>query len=145
MVALPLLSGADRMADAFDSRWSLNVRAWRMFSDSPLVGWGPGSALTWLMNDPRHYRIDGVEAHGIAQKLISEGGLLGALTGLLAWGLLLRDLARRAVEEGADRLIQGGALLGIGLQLNLLLSTDLYASTHWAPLALALAFCARRP
>ncbi len=141
MIALPLVTGSADMADSLDSRWSLNVRAWIMFSGRPWYGWGPGTATRWLMNDPRHYRIDGVDAHGVIQKVGSEIGLLGLVPYLAAYGWFFVFFWRAAMEGGALR--RGAAILGIGLQLNLLLSTDYFSGAHWMPLAVAVGLVAR--
>lgn len=145
MIALPFATGGVEMIDSFDSRWSLNVRAWNMFVEHPLRGWGPGTATRWLMNDPRHYRIDGVDAHGVIQKVASENGLLGLAAYLLAYLWFLRYFWRAATAGSNDRHVQGAALLGLGLQLNLLLSTDYFSSAHWGSLAIALGIVSRDP
>lgn len=145
MMALPFISRSPDMADAFDSRWSLNVRAWIMFTGHPLTGWGPGTATRWLMNDPRHYRIDGVDAHGVIQKVASENGLMGLIPYMLAYGWFMHYFWRAAMQSEGNRYVQGAAILGIGLHLNLLLSTDYFSSAHWGPLAIALGIIASQP
>lgn len=143
MMALPFLTGDPTQADTFDSRWSLNVRAWIMFRGEPLFGYGPGTATRWLMNDPRHYRIDGVDAHGVFQKVAGENGVVGLVPYLAAYLWFLRFFWKAALQT-ESRYVQGAAILGLGLHLNLLLSTDYFSSAHWGPLAIALGVVARR-
>lgn len=142
MSVLPSVAGLLDMNDAFDSRMSLNLRAWRMWSSAPLLGWGPGMSVRWLMNDAPHWRIDHVDAHGVVQKMVGEVGAVGlvAYGAAYAW-FVLRFF--RATRPDAGRFAQGAALLGLGLQFELLLSTDVYSSTCWAPLAVALGVVSR--
>jgi hypothetical protein len=140
MVALPFVTGNALMRDAFDARMSLNLRAWQMFGVHPIVGAGPGISTVWLMFGAPHQRINHVEAHGVIQKVAGEGGLLGLATYgfFVAW--LLARLWRLGFAAGsrATRLEAGACAAGLALFVNLLLSTEAFTSSHWAPLGLVL-------
>ncbi len=133
MVYAPVLVGSRAMLDAARSRHSLNKRAWSMLSAHPMLGSGAGqSTLVEAVTFP-DYRVNGVDAHGVLQKVGGETGLLG----LAAWGWFtgVSGLAlwRRRTHP------TGWAAAGTfaTLHLNLALSTEAYSPTHWAPLALA--------
>lgn len=143
MSLLPFVAGVVDMNDAFDSRMSLNLRAWRMWSGAPVFGWGPGSSVRWTMNEAPHWRIDGVDAHGVLQKIAGEVGTVGLATYALAYLWFLRRFVD-ATRPDADRFAQGAGLLGLGLQFELLLSTDYFSSAYWAPLAVAIGVVSRR-
>jgi hypothetical protein len=135
-VASPWLTGSITMEDAARSRRSLDLRAFTMWRESPILGQGPGTSTAWEMTEYPHYRINGVEAHGVAQKLAAEEGLLG----LLAWGgftVLLARAMRRAWD--GDTRGEGWAWLGVvvSLHVNLLASTEAFSMTHWIPLGMA--------
>ncbi|RME26872.1 MAG: hypothetical protein D6798_05795, partial [Deltaproteobacteria bacterium] len=141
----PALVRSRTMLDAARSRHSLNVRAWRMFVEHPIVGTGSGTSTTYEMVTFPHYRINGVDAHGAIQKVAAENGLLGLLGLLLFVGGAGRSLVvqwRRDVAAHPDTaplaLTSYGALGSFAaLHCNLLLSTELYSPTHWVPLATA--------
>lgn len=140
----PLLLGSKAMLDAARSRHSLNVRAWEMFADHPLFGSGTGMNVLHEMVTFPHYRVNGVDAHGVLQKVASETGLVG-LAGY-AWFVLamargLRDASRQAGPDSAERALFG---VFLALHLNLLLSTETFSPTHWVPLALCVGL-ARTP
>lgn len=132
----PLLIGSKAMLDAARSRHSLNVRAWEMFARHPLLGSGTGMNVVEEMVTFPHYRVNGVDAHGVIQKVASETGLAG-LAGYLAFVVATGlPLLRRARQEGSAG--PAWALLATfgALHLNLLLSTETLSPTHWAPFAL---------
>ncbi len=141
----PVLLQSRTMLDAARARHSLNVRAWRMFVEHPLLGTGSGTSTTYEMATFPHYRINGVDAHGAIQKVTAEDGLLGLLGLLLFVGGTGRTLSTRWRDERdaqPDRdpltLVSYGALGSFAaLHSNLLLSTELYSPTHWVPLATA--------
>lgn len=132
----PLLLRSKTMLDAARSRHSLNVRAAEMFSAHPLFGSGTGMNVLHDMVTFPHYRVNGVDAHGVIQKIGSETGLVG-LMGYLgfvaAMGLALRARAREGGDASLERALFG---VFLALHLNLLLSTETFSPTHWAPLAL---------
>lgn len=129
----PLLIDSKVMLDAARSRHSLNERAWMLFTADPLLGAGLGAnTLVELVTFP-HYRVNGVDAHGVIQKIASETGLLG----LLAWSAFTATVGRR-LWRLQGRSLWHHAALGtfFGLHLQLLVSTETFAPTHWAPLAI---------
>ena len=139
----PLLLSSKTMLDAARSRHSLNVRAVEMFSQHPLFGSGTGMNVLHEMVTFPHYRVNGVDAHGVIQKVASETGLVGVagyLWFVLAMGATLRRVSAATGSDGLDR-----ALLGVflGLHLNLLLSTETFSPTHWVPLAICWGLVAR--
>lgn len=133
----PLLLQSRAMLDAARSRYSLNVRAWEMFSRDPLFGSGTGMNVVTEMVTFPHYRVNGVDAHGVVQKIASETGLMGLLSfGAFTWstGAALRRRAwRRGGPAGRDWGLWG---TWAALHVNLLLSTETFSPTHWVPLGL---------
>jgi O-antigen ligase len=138
-VYAPVLLGSKAMLDAARSRHSLNVRAWEMVRARPMLGMGPGSSTRVEQVTFPHYRVNGVDAHGVVQKVGSEVGLLG----LLAYGLFVAGAGRRLVGRwreaggGHDSLAWGAVATWATLHTNLLLSTEAFSPTHWTPLAVA--------
>lgn len=132
----PVLVGSRAMLDAARSRHSLNKRAWTMATAHPLLGSGAGqSTLVEAVTFP-DYRVNGVDAHGVVQKVTGETGLLGL--GAWCWftgtaGLVL--WRRRGQPGGTTRWAAAGTFAT--LHLHLLLSTEAFSPTHWAPLAVA--------
>ncbi len=144
---IPLWTGSSGLIDSFDSRQSLNLKAWEMFRQHPWLGEGPGTFLTHDLHTFPHYRINGVEAHGVIQKMLAEGGLLG----LLAWGLLTVVLAlplyRRAdltrVARGIPQDVDLFWAAWVALHINLLFSTEAFTCSHWVPLGMILGMAGR--
>ena len=83
-----------------------------------------------------HYRINGVDAHGVVPKVAAETGLLGlgAFTAFTVLGGVA--LRRRWTGDTSD---PRWAWLGVAaaLHVNLLFSTETFTMTHWIPLGLA--------
>ena len=77
-----------------------------------------------------HYRINGVEAHGVIQKVGSELGLAG----LVAWGAFTGGLFVVVVRRRRNHAWVG---VLVCLHVNLLTSTEAFTMTHWIPLGLA--------
>jgi hypothetical protein len=61
----PLLLSSRSMLDAARSRQSLNIRAWEMFLRHPISGSGSGSNVLYEMVTFPHYRVNGIDAHGV--------------------------------------------------------------------------------
>lgn len=132
----PLLLGSKAMLDAARSRHSLNVRAWEMFERNPIFGSGSGMNVVEEMVTFPHYRVNGVDAHGVIQKVASETGLVG-LAGYLGFVVAMAlALRARALAEGAGGAAQALLASFAALHLNLLLSTETLSPTHWIPLGL---------
>jgi len=146
MIALPLVFGQSQMNDAFNARTSLQLRAWTMFSAHPVFGYGAGMSTHYELGIAPHYRINGVDAHSVLEKIGAEFGLFG----LVAFGgfytSLLTGLVRRGIrgQATADPVITGAAVMGLALHVNLLFSTETFSASHWMPLALVLAYAAPR-
>lgn len=134
----PVLMKSAVQLDSMRSRHSLDKRAWTMTKLHPLVGMGPGSGVKIELVTFPDYRVNGVDAHGVVQKLASEHGLLG-LGGYLLffWGTARR--VRAAHREG-----DGAWPAFVALHLNLLLSTETFSQTHWVPWALVWGAATRR-
>jgi hypothetical protein len=64
--------------------WSEAVGAW---SDRPLAGWGAGS-FPLLHHRYRHNALEVLQPHSVPLQFLAEVGLVGALLGLAALGLL---------------------------------------------------------
>ncbi len=135
----PVLLGSKAMLDAARSRHSLNERAWSMFVAHPLIGSGTGmNVLVEQVTFP-HYRVNGVDAHGVIQKVGSETGLLG-LVGYGWFSLSCFAAVRRRWQEegGGYEGVYYGALGCVAtLQVSLLLSTETFSQTWWIPFAVS--------
>lgn len=140
----PVLVGSKTMLDAARSRHSLNVRAWQLFEAHPFVGAGSGVSTQVEMVTFPHYRINGVDAHGVIQKVGAETGLLG-LAGFGWFALATGAGLRRRWDGRRVGLSYGAAGTWLTLHLNLLLSTETFSPTHWVPLALAWGLSQRPP
>ncbi len=126
----PILSGSVTQFDALRSRHSLDRRAWEMFAAHPIVGMGAGSGVLVVQETFPDYRVNGVETHGVVQKVGSEHGLVG----LLGYALFFGAMARRVRSHHHDG--NGVWPTFLALHANLLLSTEAFTLTHWLPLGL---------
>lgn len=142
MTALPWVMRSPEQLDALRSRVSLNKRAAEMFLAHPLTGYGAGTNVRYEVSTYPDYRVNGVDAHGVLAKLLSEFGVLGTAGWLLATGSLLVVFARRARRaRGLDDALLGSFL---ALHLSLLTSTEAFSQTHWAVLGVLCGLSARR-
>jgi O-antigen ligase len=139
----PLILSSRSMLDAARSRQSLNVRAWEMFLRHPISGSGSGSNVFYEMVTFPHYRVNGIDAHGVIQKIASETGILG-----LAAYVSFVVLATRGLWRRWDRQPLGAGYPELAtwalLHLNLLLSTEAFSPTHWIPLGIVWGSSVRR-
>ena len=139
----PLLLSSRSMLDAARSRQSLNIRAWEMFLRHPISGSGSGSNVFYEMVTFPHYRVNGIDAHGVIQKIASETGILGLVAYVsfvvLATRGLWRRWDRRPLGVGYPELATWALL-----HLNLLLSTEAFSPTHWIPLGIVWGSSVRR-
>lgn len=129
----PVWWGSAVQLDAARSRHSLDLRAWAMFREHPLFGMGLGSNVLYEMVTFPHYRVNGVDAHGVIQKLASETGLVG-LAGWLGgtWATARAVRPHRALWAAFA-----------SLHVNLLFSTETFSPTHWAIFGLIWGLAAR--
>jgi O-antigen ligase len=131
---------ASLMAGDMAKREIIYPTAWQMFTEEPVVGWGPITALyelgrrTWHINwhVPEKPKRD---THNLALHVLTATGLLGAIPFVAGISLCVWSAfrARRGVE----------GVLPLAMALSLLLSNmsgdRLYMKTHWLVLAYALA------
>ncbi len=129
----PHLIDSVAQLDALRSRQSLDKRAWLLFADSPLLGGSPGASIRYEIPTFPDYRVNGVEAHGVIQKVGAEYGLLG----LASYGWMVLGMARVARGHWTWPCF-------LALHVNLLLSTEAFTQTHWALLGLVLGLASRR-
>lgn len=135
----PALTGSLAQLDALRSRHSLDKRAWSLFVESPVVGASPGHSVRVEVSTFPDYRVNGVDAHGVVQKLGGEYGLLGLAgyaTAVVALGMALRRRHQSGTGEWPGF---------VALHVNLLLSTETFSQTHWVILALVLGRGLRDP
>lgn len=135
----PLIVESRAMLDAARSRHSLNRRAQMMFELHPLVGSGAGMSTVIEQATFPDYRVNGVDAHGVIQKVGGEMGLLG-LAGYGWFSLATFQCFRRrwSTEDHQLSGIHYGALGTWGVTTaGLLLSTETFTQTWWAPLSVA--------
>lgn len=138
-LVLPRLTGSVVQLDALRSRHSIDLRAWEMFTAHPWLGMGIGSNVRFEQVTFPHYRVNGVDAHGVLQKLASEVGLLGIAAWLAGSAAMARVLHRARTAEPAWWAVY------VALHVNLLLSTETFSQTHWAPLGLLWGLAHRSP
>lgn len=135
----PVLVGSRAMLDAARSRHSLNRRAELMVRMHPLFGSGAGMNTVIEQATFPHYRVNGVDAHGVIQKVGGELGLLGLLG--YGWFTLATAAAlrRRWEEDGAQHsgAVYGAAAMWGVSTAGLLLSTETFSQTWWAPMAVS--------
>jgi O-antigen ligase len=114
-----------------------------MFLRHPISGSGSGSNVFYEMVTFPHYRVNGIDAHGVIQKIASETGILGTLAYVsfvvLATRGLWRRWDRRPLGVGYPELATWALL-----HLNLLLSTEAFSPTHWIPLGIIWGSSVRR-
>lgn len=140
----PVVLGSRAMLDAARSRHSLNKRAVAMVRERPLLGQGPGTNVLVEQVTFPDYRVNGVDAHGVIQKVLSETGLLGL--GAYGWfwfgttGLLVRRWRQAGCPYGGPT--WGALATTATLTSNLMLSTETFSCTHWMPFGLAVGLCA---
>ncbi|MFT4976979.1 MAG: O-antigen ligase [Myxococcota bacterium] len=135
----PLLLESRAMLDAARSRHSLNRRAVMMVQQHPLLGSGAGTHTVIEQSTFPDYRVNGVDAHGVVQKIGGELGLLG-LIGYGWFTLSVAGALRRRFEADGRRLdgLSYGAAAMWGVSTaGLLLSTETFSQTWWAPLAVS--------
>lgn len=100
--------------------FSLRQQMWRLtlegIADRPLLGWGQGN-FEIIVN--RHYdTLLGCEpaffsdAHNLVLEVLSSRGVVGLLTMLLLWGVIVRDVIR-AVRRQHLGALPGAILLGL--------------------------------
>jgi O-antigen ligase len=140
----PVILGSRTMLDAARSRHSLNERAQHMWEAHPLIGSGTGMNVRWEESTFPHYRVNGVDAHGVFAKVASETGLLGLVGyGLFVGGagLAMRRRWRTGAATTGQHPYRSEAWAALGafgaLHTNLLFSTELFSPTHWVPLMAA--------
>lgn len=133
----PLLTQSFAQLDALRSRHSLDLRAWRLFTENPILGAGAGASVRDEAQTFPHYRVNGVEAHGVIQKVASEHGLVG----LLAYGAFVASAAQAVRRRHRDGCGVWPAF--VALHANLLLSTETFTQTHWAMFGLLTGLVAR--
>lgn len=138
---LPLVTGSLAQLDAARSRHSLDRRAWAMVGEHPWFGMGLGTNVRYEQVTFPDYRVNGVDAHGVLQKVASETGLVGLagwLAGTAATALVLHARHR---ATPLDRALWATF---VALHVNLLLSTETFSQTHWAVLGLVWGLSFRR-
>ena len=143
----PLIMNSRAMLDAARSRHSLNHRAEKMFLHEPLTGTGVGMSTAIEMATFPHYRVNGVDAHGVIQKVGGEMGLLG-LAGYGGFSLAaLVALRRRWRAAGATHAGEAYGALTVWAvsSAGLLLSTETFSQTWWLPAGLAWGLAHRPP
>ncbi len=139
----PLLMRSNAQLDAARSRHSLDKRAWAMVAERPVLGMGGGASVRVELQTFPHYRVNGVDAHGVVQKVAGEYGVVGLLGYLGFVGAMALRLRRRAPVDAAypDGLAPPHVGLGawagfVALHVNLLLSTETFSQTHWVPIGI---------
>jgi hypothetical protein len=128
----PAWLGDGYLARALADRRAIDLRQWRMLAEHPWVGSGAGSSIA--IASPDASNIDGVDAHGIVQKLAGETGALG----LFAYSAYVAALIGASWRAASDPARIPALVLVLALHLNLAWSTETWSPSHWAPLAIAL-------
>jgi hypothetical protein len=133
----PIVTQSLAQMDALRSRHSIDKRAAELFLDHPVLGAGAGANVRFEAQTFPDYRVNGVDAHGVVQKVASEYGTLG----LLAWlgATLLVAAHIRARHTDGD----GRWPAFVALQANLALSTESFTQTHWTIYAIVVGLAMR--
>ncbi len=135
-VLAPTLARSVAQLDAARSRLLLDRRALELWWAHPLLGASPGANTRFEASIFPDYRVNGVDAHGVIQKLASEYGLLG----LLAFAAATATIALRV----RARAHPGAWAAFVAAHVSLLFSTEVYSQTHWVVIAVCWGLAARR-
>jgi O-antigen ligase len=127
------------------NRIALTKIAVETFKEHPIVGAGAGTFVEQVARD-RWYIIDfgePSEAHGVAQKLLAESGILGfvtffALLGYVMWRLI-KTYRKLEVNSPWKYIILALILSSFGSIVFQLFNTSYFVSKLWFPLGIALA------
>jgi hypothetical protein len=98
-----------------ENRWVWWKEALGAFSDRPIGGWGAGSfQVVHLLY--RHNALPVTEAHSVPLQFLAETGLIGALLGVGAYGLLLwSGIATVRRRLGRPERALGAAVVAAGV------------------------------
>lgn len=100
--------------ERFTNRFPGYKTSLRLFQDSPVYGWGPGSAGDTL-RFPSGY--EHVTAHNVALKFLVEGGLVGLLFWIALIAAIVFCLKKRA-PESQIAILSLLSLIGLGMTVS---------------------------
>ncbi len=138
----PLLQRFGTVRQGADER-SLTTRieywkaSWRMFLDHPVAGVGLGAFPTiyprYGTSSARHERLE--QAHNDYLQLLTDAGILGGGIGVLAIGLLLREVWRRwrhweSLQADERAVFIGAAVAIAGLLIHSLVDFNLQIAAN---------------
>lgn len=110
----------------------------------PLVGYGPGTFITYMQETPEYVQAfsEQLDAHGFVQKIIFEQGILG----LIAWLLFMASVLGYVYQvttlvRGKEKVLAARIFLvtACGVVAFQLFNTSYYLATLWLPLAVCVA------
>ncbi len=143
LVYMTAISTSSLVAGSNDTRIDLARISWEYFRSSPWLGQGPGTFLS-IVADTRVYVIeygDPLDAHGMFQKILAEGGLIGLVT----WVVLLTTLllygwhgVRRARGLAEYPLVVALFVAAFGAVVYQVFNTSYYSGKMWLPIGLLL-------
>jgi O-antigen ligase len=148
-----VLVGMSYFSDATRQRWEGTIAtgelakrehlfptAWRMFTEKPLAGWGPITALYELGSRTKHVgwsnpEVTKRDTHNLALHVLTATGILGAIPFVIGMWLCVRAAWRARTG------IQG--ILPLAMVVSLIVSNmsgdRVYVKFHWFVLAYAIA------
>ncbi len=126
------------------ARWALTEVALFFWTQHPLIGNGPGSFIPNL-DQVLYFEVEfgaAIDAHGIAQKLLAEQGILGLLTFSLFIGWILWRLYMRYRNEKFSHTARLVGFFSLFLVVSPLVfqifNTQYYSPKMWVPIAIAI-------
>jgi putative inorganic carbon (hco3(-)) transporter len=142
-VYMAAISTSTLVAGSNDTRIDLARISWEYFRSRPWLGQGPGTFLS-IVADTRVYVIeygDPLDAHGMFQKIVAEGGIIGLVT----WVLLLTTLVlygwhglRRARGLAEYPLMVALFVAVCGALVYQVFNTSYFSGKLWLPIGLLL-------
>lgn len=142
-VYMIVFSFSDVVGSSTNTRLDLTGIAVTYFVRNPFFGTGPGTFVS-LVEGTRVFGIeygDPIDAHGVIQKLIAEGGLFGLITFFLFVGWIIYSLfsALARTKKGSEEwsMLLALTIMAIGSITYQLFNTSYYNSKLWVPLGIA--------
>lgn len=135
VILMILLLGSPLVESSNANRLTLQSIAMGMFHRHPFVGSGLGTFFEQVSNDP-YYRLefgDPLDAHGFPQKLLAETGVLGLLSFILFFVVLV-VWGKKSIDQFQDPLRKSWALAYLISVITVLVTQVFNTTTFTAKL-----------